>query len=326
MEVHHTAEDTMHISPVVIGVDDSAGARSAVLWAAHEAVLAGAPLLIVHSPRLPSTAMPTGYFEAALRASDDVGRIVLESSIALARANEPAVVVRGLLSHADPAQALIDVSATARLLVLGSRSTVSGDMSMLSSKRLLVSAHSCCPVLMLGPVSSFNPPRTVFRIVVGAADTAAGRAAFAFAAAEAVRRNIELHLLRVENLPEPDALPHDRDRSWRRVEAELSEEIARARREHPGLAIVADLVRGEPAEILPSYSDGRTILVVGCHSSDDRWSTRLGPVATSVVHRNRGPVIVVGNPRNLRPQHELASGHSSTTLNTWAEMKTEVVT
>jgi hypothetical protein len=296
----------MQSSPVVVGVDDSADARSAVLWAAHEAVLADAPLLIVHSPRLPSPATPIGYLEAALRASDDVGRVVLESSVALARANQPGVVVSGLLSHSDPAQALIDVSAEAHLLVLGSRTAPMGELSMLSSKRVLVSAHSYCPVLLLGPVSTFSPPGAVSRIVVGAGTTRAGRAAVAFAATEAVRRDVALHLVRLEN---PSA-PSDQDRPAGQVEDALRAEISRVRREHPGLAVVAEVAHGEAAEILPSYSDGRTILVVGCHSSDDHWSTRLGPVATSVVHRNRGPVIVVGHHRSFRAGPVSASSSS----------------
>jgi nucleotide-binding universal stress UspA family protein len=150
-------------------------------------------------------------------------------------------------------------------------------------------------VLLLGPVSTFSPPGAVSRIVVGAGTATARRPAVAFAAAEAARRDVTLHLLRLESA----SIPHDPDRSARQAEDELTAEAARLRREHPGLVVVAEVVRGEAAEVLPSYSDARTILVVGCHSSDDHWSTRLGPVATSVVHRNRGPVIVVGHHRNL---------------------------
>jgi nucleotide-binding universal stress UspA family protein len=311
MDRHIAAvEDAMHTPPVVVGVDDSADARSAVLWAAHEAVLADAPLLIVHSPRPPSPGMPAGYLEAALRASDDVGRVMLESSVALARANEPDVVVSGLLGHADPARALIDVSARARLLVLGSRSAAMGEMSMLSSTRVMVSGHSYCPVLLLGPVSTFSPPQAISRIVVGAGSTRAGRAAVAFAAAEAVRRNVCLHLLRLRKASQPAAGEGDRGRAAAQAEDELATDIATLRREHPGLAVVAEVARGEAAETLPSYSDSRTILVVGCHHSDDHWSTRLGPVATSVVHRNRGPVIVVGHDQSFRARPEPAFSSS----------------
>jgi hypothetical protein len=51
---------------------------------------------------------------------------------------------------------------------------------------------------------------------------------------------------------------------------------------------------GDPAELLPHYSTSSTILVIGCRHTDDRWSTRLGPVATAVLRHNRGAVAVVG--------------------------------
>jgi Universal stress protein family len=278
----------MTTQPVVVGVNDSADARSAVLWAVREAALARTSLLVVHSPGLPPATVPAARLHAALRAADDIGRSVLDAAIAVARAHEPEVMVRGLLSHADPAQALIDLSAEAQLLVLGSRTAAMGDLSMLASRRVTVSAHAHCPVLLLGPVSSFSPAEEVCRIVVGAATTRAGRAAVAFAAAEAARRNVALHLLRLAGAE--GAATTDSSQG----QDALAAQVARIRRECPGLAVVADVVAGEASEILPTYSDNRSILVVGCHHSEDHWSTRLGPVATSVIHRNRGAVVVVG--------------------------------
>ncbi|HEX8094714.1 universal stress protein [Jatrophihabitans sp.] len=308
----------MTMPPVVVGVDDSPDARSAVLWAVQEAALAQTSLLVIHSPQLPPATVPAGHLSTALRACDDVGSSVVDAAIALARANQPGVTVKGLLSHADPAQALIDVSAEAQLLVLGSRSATMGEMSLLSSKRVTVSAHSHCPVLLLGPVSTFSPPSLVERVVVGAANTRAGRAAVTFAAAEAVRRNANLQLLRIEApslrleaRSSPTVALADTEAPSRRAEDELAAEGAEIRRRHPGLAVVTDIVRGEAAEILPSYSDSSTILVVGCHHSDDHWSTRLGPAATSVVHRNRGAVVVIGyahNPSSGRQQYRRPVG------------------
>ncbi len=294
---------------VVVGVDDSPDARSAVLWAVEEAALAGTSLLAVHSPRLPSVTA-TDRLSVALRAYDDVGQSVLEAAMAIARASRPEVPVRGLLSHADPAQALIDVSAEAQLLVLGARNGGSSEMSLLSSKRILVSAHAHCPVLLLGPVSTFSPSSAARRVVVGAVDTRAGRAAVAFAVAEAARRAVPLHLLRLEQAAPAGASPDQPVATPGRrptAAAGLGAMAERIRREHPDLTVIDDFALGEAAEILPSYSDSSTILVVGCHHSDDHWSTRLGPVATSAVHRNRGVVVVVGHApdRQVQPDATL---------------------
>jgi nucleotide-binding universal stress UspA family protein len=169
----------------------------------------------------------------------------------------------------------------------------------------MVSAHAHCPVLLLGPVSTFSPPNMIARVVVGLVDSRAGRAAVDFAVAEAVRRNVALHLLRLEPSASFGTSPSNADGAWPapgpRAEAELSMVASRIRHQYPDLTVVADVVHGEAAELLPSYSDSSTILVVGCHHSDDHWSTRLGPVATSAVHRNRGAVVVVGQAPNQVP-------------------------
>jgi len=281
----------MSTGPVVVGVDDSGDARSAVLWAAQQASLTGTSLLIVHSPPLPPAATPSGVLSAALHASDDVGRSVLQDSAALARATQPEVLVRTLLSHAEPAHALVDLSAEADLLVLGSRSTVEGKMSLLASKRLQVSAHAHCPVLLLGPVATFGSPQAVSTVVAGVTGSRAGQAALAYATAEAARREAVLRLVRVE--PAAGASRH----VGRPDEASgdlLSAKAREIRRQHPNLTVLTDLVTGTAAELLPAYSDSSSILVVGCRYSDDQWNARLGPVATSAVRRNRGAVVVVG--------------------------------
>lgn len=161
MKADQWPEDAMTIEPVVVGVDHTVEARSAVVWAAQEAALANTSLLIVHSPPLPAAGTSGGYLSAALRASDDVGQSILDSCAALARSAAPGLLVRTLLSHADPAQALIDVSAQAQLVVLGSRHGPAGEISLLASKRLQVVAHSHSPVLLLGPLSTFSPPGRV---------------------------------------------------------------------------------------------------------------------------------------------------------------------
>lgn len=50
----------------------------------------------------------------------------------------------------------------------------------------------------------------------------------------------------------------------------------------------------EPADALLHAARDAQLLIVGGHHSDDRWSTRLGPVPTSVLHRSTCPVVVVG--------------------------------
>lgn len=294
--------------PIVVGVDDTAASRSAVLWAAEEAVLASTQLLIVHSPEAVASARTPDDLGVALHARNDVALAILDGCVALARAHQPSVVVRPLLSQAEPAQALIDVSAEARLLVLGSPRRPMGDMSLLASKRALVSARAHCPVVLLGPVSTFSRPRGVSRMVAGVADTPAGRAASAFATAEAIRRNVSLRLVHLESpvKPRPSGMPTRSAADSGLSAGFLTAEASAIRGRHPHLEVIVEHAQAEPAEVLPGYTDSSTILVIGCRHENDRWSTRLGPVATSVVQRNRGAVVVVG--RDGEPRAEPADG------------------
>ena len=310
----------MNVGPVVVGVDNTIDACSAVMWAAQEAALAQTSLLIVHSFQLPSAKATGGYLSPVPRDCDDVGHSVLRDLAALAQAAQPDVVISTLLSHADPAQALISLSAQARLLVLGSRSAVTEELPLLASKRTLITARAHCPVLLLGPISTFDSPREISRVVVGVAATRAARAAVEFATIEAVRREVTLHLVRVE--PESGAQLSERATGPGKEHVpmpqpmdSLSAEAREINRNYPGLTVLADPAIGYAAESLLSYSDSSSILVVGCRHSDDRWSTRLGAVTTSVVHRNRGPVVIVGFAHDAEgPRSDMASADRGSLL------------
>lgn len=51
---------------------------------------------------------------------------------------------------------------------------------------------------------------------------------------------------------------------------------------------------GDPAADLLLAAEEAHLLVLGCHHSEERWSTRLGPVAATVLHSCPCPVVVVG--------------------------------
>jgi hypothetical protein len=191
--------------------------------------------------------------------------------------------VRTALSHSDPAQALIDASLGARLVVLGS--PPAGEVSILGSKRLRVTVHAHCPVLLVGPEAAFVLPHQLSRVVVGADHTRTGHSALRLAAGFAVWHRIPLCVVEIEPQRDPgaEAVPGTVDPT------------GRLRQDFPGLVLSSERRSGEASVVLPGYSDERSLVVIGCRHSDDHWSTRIGPVATSVIHRGRGPVLVVGS-------------------------------
>jgi nucleotide-binding universal stress UspA family protein len=223
---------------IIVGVDGSVGARTAVEWAVDECRRRSCTLLVVHSP---DARGGYGYDPAAER--------LITAHAAAASARQPGVPVTTLLSHDPAAETLINLSADAELVVVGTRGDGGFVSTMLGSVSNRTAVHAHAPVAVI-PERVLPPANgTAPRVVVGASGGHAGRLAVAFAQREAQVRSATLQI------------------------------------------VVAD---DEPAEALLQAADGAAVLVVGCHHSEDRWSTRLGPVPSSVLHRCPCPVVVVG--------------------------------
>jgi nucleotide-binding universal stress UspA family protein len=141
--------------PVVVGVDGSLAALSAVDAAAGIAVAAGAALTIVgtwmRSPtasRHPSTADndpgPGGGTEAGVRDAVD-------TAVARARMAQPCLEVRGTEVEGPAVDVLAAQSARAGLLAVGSRGRGGVPGGVLGSVGNAVARSALCPVAVVGP-------------------------------------------------------------------------------------------------------------------------------------------------------------------------------
>ena len=233
---------------IIVGVDGSCGARSAVEWAVDECRLRRCSLLVSHTVDARDGNLVAGAPDA--QGYDGVAEQLLAGHAAAASARQPGVAVTTLLSRALPADALIDLSQFAQMVVVGTRGRNGFTSTMLGSvsHRTAVHAHSPVAVIPQGPS---RPPgeHSPGSVVVGVSGGRAARLALAFARVEAHARGTDLR------------------------------------------TVLAD---DDPAEALLRAAQGAQLLVVGCHHSEDRWSTRLGPVPTSILHRSPCPVVVVG--------------------------------
>ncbi len=136
--------------PIVVGVDGSVHARRALLWAAAEAHTRGVPLLVLHGwkrPLLvtgtfPATYDPGQVFEKAAHrvVDDEVARVAKEAAD---------VTVDGRAVRAGAAATLIDASAGASLIVVGSRGLGTFAGHLLGSVSHQVVRHACCPVVVV---------------------------------------------------------------------------------------------------------------------------------------------------------------------------------
>src|SRR6185437_15009713 len=104
---------------------------------------------------------------------------------------------------------------------------------------------------------------------------AAGELALHFALDEARRRRVSVTAIQAWETEEP-AL----DETSKQAEAErrLLAMLAAVQAHHPGVSASASLQRGHPAEAVLLAARDAELVVLGAHHSDNRWSSRLGPV------------------------------------------------
>ena len=131
---------------IVVGYDGSSMALGALQWALEEAPLRSADVVIVHGWLPTSVGMdPSGM---AIAACEQAGQEVLADATAKAAALAPGVKVTTQLVACSGAQAVLDASKGAALLVMGARGHGGFTGLMLGSVGSQVLHHAPCPVMI----------------------------------------------------------------------------------------------------------------------------------------------------------------------------------
>ena len=138
---------------IVVGVDGSACARTALAWAGRLASRAGLPLLVVRgwslttAPRPdcwePAYVPPLAEYEAAVRRAlaDDVAAAGVPADVAVSTA----------AVHRAPVDALLGAAGGAGLLVVGARGRGGARGRLLGSVATSVLRAADCPVTVVRP-------------------------------------------------------------------------------------------------------------------------------------------------------------------------------
>jgi nucleotide-binding universal stress UspA family protein len=173
---------------IIVGVDGSAGARTALEWAVDECRLRACTLLVVHArERHPDAGGPVmpGY--------DAVAERLLIEHASAASARRPSVPVTTLLGGGLPADTLIKLSIDAELVVVGTRGSNGFTTTMLGSVSSHTAGHAHCPVAVVpqrvAPVGNYDGEQVV---VVAVSDGRSGGLALEFARHEAQLRGARL--------------------------------------------------------------------------------------------------------------------------------------
>ncbi|MGW5316591.1 universal stress protein [Nocardia thailandica] len=280
------SEHTHTEAPVVVGVDGSEQAATALRWAAEYAAEHQAPLELVFVVDIPidySPALSQPYWDRDALIRD--GRAILADAASDA-ATLTATTVHTTLAEGPAVPVLRRHSDGARLLVVGSRGMGAFRRTLLGSVSTSLARHAGCPVAVVPehPYAADGP------VVVGVDGSACSAEAVAVAFDEAARRAaplVAVHAWSEFYRYEP--------RSTMQTEADtlLSENLAGYGEKYPEVDVRRIAIEDKPARALLDAGIGARLIVVGSHGRGGFTGMALGSVSQAVLHGAECPLIIV---------------------------------
>jgi nucleotide-binding universal stress UspA family protein len=147
---------------IVVGTDGSETSQEALRWAAEEAQLRSARLVVVHAwsfiPAQPIgdpglLAVPAGDIPGQLEAERDAAAAVLDGAVSDAVGAASGIEVDQKLVEGEAGDALVAESESAQLVVVGSHGRSGLQAALLGSVSRHVTSHAACPVVVVKPTS-----------------------------------------------------------------------------------------------------------------------------------------------------------------------------
>jgi nucleotide-binding universal stress UspA family protein len=141
--------------PVVVGVDDSPAAELVLQTAFEAAATRGSALVVARSylPAIPLWLANVRAADVETPEADADEKTRLEEQLAPWRGKYPEVPVEVVLTHESISSALVEASARAQLVVVGSRGRGVVTGTVLGSAGLQLLHHSECPVYIARPTA-----------------------------------------------------------------------------------------------------------------------------------------------------------------------------
>lgn len=283
---------------IVVGVDGSESGMQALAWAAREGELHDLPVTAVlawdmlpqHHSRASQKFNPH-YSEADALAAL---AIYVEKAVGPLRA---ATVQRRALCDL-PAQALLEASAAASLLVVGARGFGGFRGLLLGSVGQQCLHHATCPVAIFRCDDATSDGGAAERIVVGIDGSETAHRALQWAVDEARVREASLEAVHVWELPYLGGFPNLAsvvDPTAFEVAARRVLDAAVDSVDASGLARPVErtlTVDGAAAGILGA-AKGADLLVVGSRGHGGFTGLLLGSVGQHVAHHAACPVVIV---------------------------------
>lgn len=285
--------------PVVVGVDGSFHGERALDWAAAEAALRGAPLTVLRAypsaypaARSGTPGAPAVQPTSAIAATAEHG---CAAAVDHVRLGHPELSVRGRTVAGDAADALVEASRSAALLVVGARGLGRVRGLLMGSVSAKVSATGHCPVVVVREAPSRS--LTGLRVVVGVDGSTDSGEALRFAFEAAARRATGLTVVHTWDLL-PDATPgapqlDEAQQVEQRERAAVAQTVAGFAVDFPTVDVRRHVVRGHAVDELVRQSANAALLVVAARRRGTVKGLVLGSTSQGVLPDAHCPVAVV---------------------------------
>ena len=281
------------IEKIVVGMDGSEAAASALRWAKDEAALHGADLeaLVAWDFLNQRHADGSEGFDPAYGESD--ARAALGAWVAAAVTDPAEAAAVGLRAVCDlPAPALLDAGETADLLVVGARGAGGFEGLLVGSVADRVTQLATRPVCVV----RLRSPVRGGRVVVGFDGSARSLSALRWAAAEAAARDADLDVVHAWQLPQMTAPPVTAVVPDVAMMEEAGRSVLAAALDDPALAagrVHPHLTSGSPGHALMEHAARASLVVVGSRGHGRVLGALLGSVSRQLLHHAPCPVVVI---------------------------------
>lgn len=286
---------------IVVGIDGSSPGHDALAFAAREAGLRHARLVVVHAWQHIILGEAWAIAQVDPAQVEAAARTVLDDAVAAARVHAPDVDITPELVQQAAALALIEAGGKADLVVVGSRGLGGFKGLLLGSVSNRVVHHSPAMVAIVraGQPASTEPDAA--HVVVGVDGSPASDLAVQVAVEEARIRDAALRIVHAWSFPALAMLPLTPDvPTIPELDADARALIARSLEGAGGageVPVEAISVQGHPAEVLIAAAADADLLVVGGRGAGGFHGLPVGSVSDACARHARCPVLIV-------PPHE----------------------
>jgi nucleotide-binding universal stress UspA family protein len=281
--------------PLVVGVDSSKHAQSAVSWAADEALRAGRRLSML----MVIDKIPGLYPRATVRATDTPESVshaadILDRLKARTTADHPGLETSTGTIYGSTLNKLLEVSESAEMIVVGKRGLGAFKRMMVGSTSIGLAGRSHVPTVVV-PDGWDQAAHAHEAVLVAIDPTHDNDAVLSFAFERALELGVDLVVLHIWDT-HPAIVPgaDDLTRWGAQANAELHDVIAPWRDKYPAVNALPAARHGHPAQSMLDAASHAQLLVLGRRTSGaSPIGFGVGSLTRPLLHYCERPVAVV---------------------------------